>query len=184
MPTPKKKKSVKKAKASVNKKMRPGRKKKAGSKISAIQRQFLDAVRVVGDITKAAGAVGVSRQHHYKYWMKQDAYKQEFEEMLKEAEEARKNDVRAEIHKLAFEGWEEEVVEQELISVVDPDGNVEMRPTRTKRKLVKKRSISALLWEGNLLWGNPARVEVTGKDGGPLDARVSVEAFRRLAGLD
>lgn len=181
MPTPKKKKSAKKK---ATKKMRPGRKKKAGAKISAIQRQFLDAVRVVGDISKAAGAVGVSRQHHYKAWMKEDAYAREFKEMLKEAEEVRRDEVRAEIHKLGFEGWEEEVVEQEMTAVIESDGSVKMRPTRTKRKMVKRRSIAALLWEGNMLCGNPARVEVTGKDGGPLDARVSVEAFRRLAGLD
>lgn len=142
---------------------------------------------MIGDITKAAGAVGVSRQHHYKYWMKKDAYRTEFEAMVKEADGVRRDEVRAEIHKLGFEGWEEEIQEQELalrtVRAENGTKSDELVVVRQKVRRVKKRSITALLWEGNMLCGNPARVEVTGKDGGLLEARLSVEAFRQLAGL-
>lgn len=188
MATPKKKKASKKVKPKrkATKRLQSGRLKKNAAGLTAIQVQYLDALRELHEVKKAAGAVGVARSTVYK-WEKIDAYRNALDEAVAEAEENRKHAVRAEIHKLGFEGWEEEIVEEEraLRPVADDKGELHERMIviRQKRRRTKKRSMSALLWEGNLLHGNPARVEVTGKDGGPMDMRVSVENFRRIAGL-
>ena len=68
-------------------------------------------------------------------------------------------------------------MEEEAEAVV-VEGNVQMVPKKVKRKKVRKFSTPCLLWRGNQYFGNPARLEVVGKDGGPL--KISVEAAREI----
>jgi len=177
----------KKAKKKATKKLRTGRQKRNAAGLTGTQVEFLDALRVLHEVRKAAAATGVAFQTTYKWKKKETAYREAYEEAVAEAEESRKQDVRAKIHEIGYEGIESTIVEEEraLRPVAGADGTIteQMITIRQKRRVEKKLSVSALLWEGNLLWGNPARVEVTGKDGGPIDARVSVEGFRKLAGL-
>jgi hypothetical protein len=181
MATPKKKKA--------GKKLRAGRGQKGKVRsvaLTSIQKQFLDALRELHEVTAAATATGMSRFQHYR-WIKRDPYKAAFEVALKEAKDARADSVFAEIHKAGHEGWDVEIVEEEraLRTVPDGEGGLVERlvPVKQRRRITKQRSVTALIWEGNHFHGNPARLELTGKDGGPIPLKLSVEQLRELAGL-
>lgn len=157
-----------------------GRRRKAeNGKLTQKQKQFLEAFREIGNITRAAQSVGINRWTHHVPWMKQDRYKEEFEKVLKEYEEADSERVKDEIRRRAYDGWDEEITDEEIVE--RRNGTVERKQ---KIKRTHKWSTACLLWLGNLHHGNPARLEVTGPDGGPVETRLSLDKFRKLAGLD
>ena len=128
----------------------------------------------------------MSRFQHYE-WMKRELYKAAFEEALKEAKDARGDAVFEEIHKAGHEGLEKTIVEQEKALRAVPDGAggliEKLVVVKERRSVTKQQSVSAMLWEGNHFHGNPARLELTGKDGGPIPLKLSVEQLRELAGI-
>lgn len=164
--------TLKKKAKKPTKRMRPGRLTKNGSdKLTAIQRQFLEALASLGEIKAASEAISINRARHYRQWLKIPVYKAAYEEIIVAVEKQRADDVLEELRKRALDGYEEETAEQELEAKRDKDGGYTMQPTKQRIKRHKKYSDVALVWLANKHHGNPSRLEVTGKDGGPIEHR-------------
>lgn len=180
MTTSKKKKATKK--------LRAGRLKKDADGLTAIQRQFLDALLELGEVKAATEAIGINRNQHYKLWLHQDAYAEAYEKVQAVVAKVRADEVLSAIKSRGVDGWTEEIIEEKMIPIevrgADGKKTTEMVRSEIKRKKVKKWSVPCLLWEGNRLYGNPARFEITGPGGGPVEAKISVEAFRMAAEAD
>lgn len=184
-----KKKANKKPKHVSLIKVTTGRKRKApGSKLTIKQKQFIEAFEQLGVISGpngAAEAVNVSHMAHYDAWWKIDAYREAFGAAQERFDRRDTDRVISEVQKRAYDGWEEEVIEEEreaVVTVKDGKSTMEMVPKRVKRRRVKRWSTSCLLWLANLRKGNPARLEVTGPGGGPLemDNKITLAQFRSL----
>lgn len=179
----KKKKAI--PKKLTHKKGTAGRRKKApGSKLTIAQKDFIDAViKVGGNIERASEMAGISKWAHYEWKKHSPVYVEAYDNSLGEAKQVREAKVEAALQEAWEKGWDEEIIEQEMEARVI-NGETTLVPVKQKQRRTKRRFLNALIYEGNRLWGNPARLEVTGVGGGPIQAKVSVEAFRELAGLN
>lgn len=158
----------------------PSSRKRVGG-LLATQRKFLDAFLKTARIKAAADAVGIDRQLHYRDWLKDERYKKAYEAVYAELEKRNADESLEIIEELSdpMRGWTEEVVEEEVEPVKNPEtGETEMRVTKAKRRRVKRFSVAAALWRGNRYHGNPARLEVSGPGGGPIEGKMSLEQLR------
>lgn len=159
------------------KKVRAGRLKKVAGGITHIQRQFLDALLELHEVKAAAESCGIHRNQHYRLWVNQPEYAREFEQVMDVVDQARADDVLGEIRNRGL-GFTTEIIEEKLA----PGGkDGEMVRVGLTRKVEKKYSTGCLIWLGNKYHGNPARLEIGGIGGGPIEAKISVEAFRLAA---
>ena len=151
------------------KRIRAGRGKKRRDGLTQIQHEFLETLKQHprGNISAVCEAMGIDRTAHYTTWKTSPLYVAAFEEIIKVIVASRKDLVMEMIQKAGDEGLEEEVVEQ--VQERQPDG--EMVTTKQVRRMTRRPQIAALMWEGNLLWGNPSRLEGTGQGGGPIELR-------------
>lgn len=151
------------------KRIRAGRGKKRKDGLTQIQHDFLTTLKQHprGNISAVCEAMGIDRTAHYTTWKTNAAYVAAFESIIAVLTASRKDAVYEMIQKAGDEGLEEEIIEQ--VQELQPDG--EMATTKQTRRVVRRPQIAALMWEGNLLWGNPSRLEVTGRDGEPIELR-------------
>jgi hypothetical protein len=147
---------------------------------------FLAAFRLTASVTKAAAAVRMERQLHYR-WLRDDpAYPAEFEAAQEEAAQT----LEDEAIRRAHEGVDEPVTykgnftyppkRDENGEVVMKEGFVmwdDTKPPLAIRKYSDKLLIELLRRFRPQKYRTNASVEVTGKDGGPI------EVNKRLAAL-
>lgn len=98
-----------------------------------IQRAFLNAYELLGDVKAAAEQVGCERMDHYNHWLKKPEYKAAFERADENAIQA----IDREIRRRALEGDDEPVIYQgkrcqEMVR--GPKGKLVKRPLTIKRK--------------------------------------------------
>ena len=157
-------------------------KRRLPSGLTPHQKAFLLKIEEVGAISKACRILGIDRTEHYKTWRYEPVYAEEFKKAVELHNEFEKERTMVEMTSRAFDGWDEEVIEEEreAVTIQRDDGTSEtkMVPKKIKRRTVKRYSQGCLMWLGNLHHGNPSRLEVTGKDGGTL--KISVEAAREI----
>jgi hypothetical protein len=124
-------------------------------------RAFLAAIRVMPHITRAAQAAGIRRELHYRRLERSPEYKKAFEE----AWEVGCTVLEEEAYRRAVEGVERPVLYH---------GKV----VRVKRKPLMEREYSDALLLRLLSANKPEkyreRVEHTGKDGAPIEAKLEV----------
>ena len=174
--------------------------------ITQLQRLFLEAFVATTYVSHAAEAVGIKDMVHYDWKrgaMNGEAYTKAYELREELVEQKREQRVLANIQKVGNpdEGFTEvttvEEIEPVLVTVPTAqcgshplgercdtcETKTEMRVKKAKRTSVKKFSITAMIWEGNRKLGNPARMEVTGKDGGPIktEQKVTLDVLRAIA---
>ncbi len=155
------------------KRIRAGRSKKRRDGLTQIQHEFLETLKQHprGNISEVCEAMGIDRTAHYTTWQESTPYVAAFEAMLKVMVPMREEIVMGMIQKAGEEGTEEEIVEQVQELQINSEGVAEMVTVRQLRRVIRRPQINALFYEGNKLWGNPARLEVTGRDGGPIETR-------------
>lgn len=169
--------TIKKARGK-KRRSRPGRQEREEpGGLTKVQREFLETYRAMESPTIGAAcvALGIDKTAHYRHWLKQPVYKAAWDEVAADLEEKNKADALALMKELGDpkRGWTEETIEEEVV----PNADGKLIVIRAHRKTTKRFSVAAAIWEANRKWGNPQRLEVTGKDGGPIENRVS------LAGL-
>ena len=181
--TTKKKTKKKKATKKVSRRRAKNSADSADSKngLTRRQRDFLAAVKAtfsgpgkVRNIREACRIARVDSATHYVSWMSQPAYAEEWERLDDEYQATIAHDIRAETERRAMEGWDEEVIEEEREAIVRADGSVEMVPKKVKRKKTRRYSDMLLALRNNQIFGDARRVELTGKDGGPLQSETTL----------
>ncbi len=174
-------------------KRKPGP-KKADERLVA-QKTFLEAFAQKGIIRFACEAASIHRDTVNDWLTRYPAFKQAYEEMaLPDANDR----IEEEIHRRAVEGVDEPLVSNgmlvyEFVPVLKPDGTPVLddkgKPKYERGKQITKRVYSdalllALAKRRIPAYSDKGKLEVTGKDGGPVEyADVSAEIQRRLARL-
>lgn len=165
---------------------RSGRLEKVpGTRLTKVQKAFLDALeRLDGKISVAAAEVGVDRMAHYKVWMPKPAYNEAFHKSLAIGEELAKDRVRKETDRRALDGWDEVILERKLADTgkVDAAGKPIMVTIEVKEKRSHKFSDMLLALRNNQLFGDVRRMELTGKNGQPIEGKVSLDVLREIVG--
>lgn len=160
--------------------------------LSANMRAFLVAFEEVQSMTDAARISGVNRTMPYEWKQRSSAFVEAFETVNQRVDDRKRLENLETIDRVGDpeRGFDTEVIEQEQVAkvvngqpVVDEEGKQVFWLKSRKVKREKKFSITALVWRANNLNGNPAiqRMEITGKNGGPIEGKVSLEAFREMA---
>ena len=155
------------------KRIRAGRGKQRKDGLTQIQYEFLETLKQHprGNISAVCEAMGIDRTAHYTTWQESPLYVAAFEEILKVIVATRKDIVMGMIQKAGDEGTEEEIVEQVQELRTNTEGVSELVTVKQVRRVIRRPQVTALFYEGNYLWGNPSRLEVTGRDGGPIETR-------------
>ncbi len=151
------------------KRIRAGRSKKRRDGLTQIQHEFLETLKQHprGNISAVCEAMGIDRTQHYALWKNNAAYMAAFEEILRVVKASREDVVYEMLQKAGDEGTEVEIMEQ----VKELNASGEMVTVRQTRRVTKTQQIMAIIWENNYYKGNPLRLEVTGRDGGPVEMR-------------
>jgi hypothetical protein len=162
------------------------KKKKAKKRATPKKPAFLAAYRVTCSVTRAAEAVGIERQMHYR-WLREDP---EYPALFNAAHEEATQGLEDDAVERARQGTEEPVIYKGSLCYafrIDANGQI-MRapdgmPLFEKEPLKRRKRSDSLLIE--LLRANRpqkfrsnASVEISGPEGGPIDV-----TDKRLASL-
>lgn len=151
-----------------------------GTDLTRLQLDFLKAfVETGGKVPNAAQLAGMAKSTHYHWLRISRPYALAYEKVVTEAKLIREDIVRAAIREAWEVGWDEETIEQKLEQRPDPKnakGAPIMVPVEVRRKQTKRRFPSALFYEANSLWGNPARLEINTVGA----TQISIEGLRDL----
>jgi hypothetical protein len=150
-----------------------------GTGLTKLQIDFLEAfVETGGKVPNAAKLAGMAKSTHYDWLRTSRPYSLAYEKVVTEAKLIREDIVRAAIREAWESGVDEEIVEQKMEERPDPNNKRKsiMVVTEVKRRTQKRKHLSALLWEANSLFGNPARLEIKSVGG----TKISIEGLRDL----
>jgi hypothetical protein len=165
-------------------KLKPGRKESARknqTRINQKQRLFFEALRgtfaegAPMNVAAAGRLARISSKTIYVEWMRYPSFVEEWNKVLQEYEGVIRAAVRTETERRGIHGWDE--VHEERVLEVGADGQPKV--VEVKQKKVHKFSDMLLALRNNQLFGDARRMEITGRDGGPVEYRHGLVSFEQ-----
>lgn len=178
---------------------KPKPKKKSPTKTrngqAARQRAFLAAYCATASITKAAAAAKIDRGQHYE-WLRAGTT---YEELFADAAEVAAQTLEDEAVRRAHEGIDEPLVYQgeftyPQVPVLDPETGEQLLDEETGEPVTKRGDVPLAIrkYSDTLLqfllkgfrgekYRDRGAVELTGKNGGPIDSKLEVVFVRAPA---